>query len=74
MEWISVDEKLPVQGEYVIVAKFDGRPQVKMYFVLVAERVNDRWYDGKDGSDVTANGKYGKVTHWMYLPDAPKGD
>lgn len=53
MEWISVDEKLPPQNVYVIVAQFDYRPKVKMHFVLVAERIGKFWYDGKDGEEIT---------------------
>jgi hypothetical protein len=72
MEWISVEERLPPQNVYVIDAKFDYRPKVKMHFVLTAERMGNFWYDGKDGEEITRNGKYGTVTHWMALPDAPK--
>lgn len=74
MEWISIEERLPSQNVYVIVAKFDHRPKVRMYFVDIAERIRDQWFDGKDGKEITGNWKYGKITHWMPIPDPPKSD
>jgi Protein of unknown function (DUF551) len=71
-KWISIEDRLPPQNVYVIVAKFDPRPKVEMHFILTAERMGDDWYDGKDGQKITGKGKYGRVTHWMPLPDKPE--
>lgn len=70
MEWISVEERKPPNDHYVLVAKFDGRPDVEMYFIRIAARMNDAWIDDKDGEIL--HPKYGHVTHWMPLPDAPE--
>lgn len=70
-EWIPIEERLPPQAAYVIVARFDSRARVKMHFVLIAERIGDQWFDGDDGREITSKGKYGRVTHWMPLPDPP---
>lgn len=70
-KWISIEDDLPPQNVYVIVAKFDPRPKVEMRFILTAERIGDDWYDGRDGEEITRKGKYGRVTHWMPLPDKP---
>lgn len=71
MEWISIEDRLPPQAAYVLVAKFDHRPKMHMYSVSVAERIRNQWYEGKDGEEITSNGKYGRITHWMPIPDAP---
>lgn len=70
MKWISVEDKLPPNNSYVIVAKWDGRPKVEMYFIEIAERLNDQWFDDHNGE--LLNRKYGVVTHWMPLPDKPE--
>lgn len=74
MEWISVDERLPPQTVYVLVAKFDCRPKVQMYFVTIASMIGKCWYDDRDEYEITQNGKYGQVTHWMPLPEPPKDE
>jgi hypothetical protein len=43
-----------------------------MYCIQIAERIGEYWYEGKDGDEITQSGKYGKVTHWMAIPDKPK--
>jgi len=72
MEWISVKDRLPPQNVYVLCAHFDHREKVKMFFIEIAERIGEFWYEGKGGDEITQGGKYGYVTHWMPLPDAPK--
>lgn len=71
-EWIKIEDKLPPQAVYVLVAHFDNREKVKMFFICIAERIGEYWYEGKDGQEITSGGKYGYVTHWMQLPDLPK--
>ena len=36
--WVSVKDRLPPLDEEVIVAMFDHRPKVQMYFVFTARR------------------------------------
>ena len=72
MNWIKIEERLPPQNVFVLIAHFDHRPKVQMYFISIAERIGEYWYEGKNGDEVTHGGKYGKVTHWMSLPDKPK--
>jgi hypothetical protein len=71
MEWINVDKRLPPNACYVLVAKYDSREKVKMHFVQIAERLNNDWFDDKDGHSII--GKGSRVTHWMPLPDVPTG-
>ena len=69
MNWTNVKERLPSPGVYVLVAKFDSRTNVKMHFIEIAERIENRWFDGKDGDEIS--NKYSKITHWMPLPEPP---
>ena len=68
-EWIKISDRKPPNGVYVLIANFDGRPKVEMHFISIAERLNDQWFDDKNGD--VLNPKYGTVTHWMPLPDKP---
>lgn len=72
MEWIKVEDKLPPNGTYVLVANYDNRPKVQMYFIMIAERINEGWYDGNNGDSIRSRGEV--VTHWMPLPDKPKAE
>ena len=67
MNWINVTNRLPPQDCYVLVANFDNRPKVQMFFIHIAKRINKEWFDDYNEE------KMGKcnVTHWMPLPDAP---
>ena len=61
MKWIKVEDRLPQEGERVLVCcKDDGRS-----FPKFAERINNKWYDdmGFDFENITP----WSVTHWMYL-------
>lgn len=69
-KWISVKERMPPNSVYVLVAVYDPRPNVEMYFIEIAERMNNNWFDGKDGDCIAS--KHSSVTHWMPLPDEPK--
>lgn len=69
-KWIKVEDKLPPNGVYVLICIYDHRPKVQMQFILIAERMNTRWYDGHNGHEIEK--KLSIVTHWMPLPDPPK--
>jgi hypothetical protein len=70
MEWINVEDRLPPNGKYVLVALWDPRTKVEMYSIQIAERANKDWFEGREGASILYKGSY--VTHWMYLPDDPK--
>lgn len=69
-EWIKIEDKKPPNNIYVLIAKYDGRPKVKMFFISIASRINDAWINDHNGELMES--KYGSVTHWMPLPDVPK--
>lgn len=71
-EWISVEERLPPNDICVLVAIFDYRPKVEMYFHGMGCRYNHMWTCHSDGKDLEGKGR--KITHWYVLPDLPKVD
>ena len=66
-EWISVKERLPeTAGEYLVV-----------YHPCHWDMVREELRVGIDtfrGRTAWAKKKYQRVTHWMLLPEPPKGD
>lgn len=56
-EWISVEERLPLEGEDVLVWEARG-------FAFVDNRRNGKW--------VICDDVIGAITHWMPLPEPPK--
>ena len=61
MEWISVKERLP---------DFTGN----VLAVDTKRRVRLMIYDDDDKDFMTHNGLVIEVTHWMPLPEPPKGE
>ena len=67
--WISVEERLPEDGVFVLVCNDDGHMMVAKY-----ESVFPCWeykYTNYD-HDVWDDDEQGPVCWWMPLPDAPK--
>lgn len=63
-EWISVDDKLPEEnGSYLVIGK-SGTPHTAHFY-------KGRTMHGKTFSAHFSNRC---VTHWMPLPEAPKGE
>ena len=62
-EWISVEEALPENGTRVV--GYDYESNVHCYFISA-----ERWWIGNGWN--TAKG-WG-ITHWMPLPEPPKGE
>ena len=73
-EWISVEDRLPEIGEYVIA--FDGEEQkvVKMTTyqegsIGYQQGLRDCWFEYTSHNNYAF--KFYNVTHWMPLPQAP---
>ena len=62
-EWISVKERLPKEGENVLVFRDNGFAVSEIYMTD---------YEGKPMWNYTGLG--GDPTHWMTLPQPPKGE
>ena len=72
-EWISVDERSPTKDEndrgiVGIVTGFNGKIRFKDAIILV-----DYDFDEKEWLSPDYDLTDCKVTHWMPLPEAPKG-
>ena len=63
-EWISVEERFP-EGSTRVLAYSKKYNEVGVYYYGGA----DEWWD----NDGWASAKYYEITHWMPLPEAPKG-
>lgn len=61
-KWIPVTERLPKRFVYVLVMTDFGDAAVARL------KGNGRWYIGWD------NDQYAGITHWMPLPQPPKGE
>ena len=59
-QWISVDDRLPEDDEIVIICTDEN-------FIYAGELVGDTWILDNDSWTAT-------VTHWMPLPQPPKGE
>lgn len=62
LKWIHVTERLPERFVYVLVMTDFGEAAVARL------KGNGRWYIGWD------NDQYAGITHWMPLPEPPKGE
>lgn len=60
--WISVTERLPENSKSVIIAHQNG--------------VSTGWHNGRywERGAATGHSKIKTVTHWMPLPEPPKGE
>ena len=69
-EWISVTERLPEEGDYVLCVlkgfNYGGKIQVCKF--CPADKFNEKPY-----FEHFRNG-FPSVTHWMPLPQPPKGE
>ena len=59
-EWIPVTERLPKDDEVVIICTDKN-------FVYAGELIGDTWFLDNDSWTAT-------VTHWMPMPELPKGE
>ena len=65
-EWISVDERLPEACEYVVcIAK---RNPFSRFMPMVARIKKNGWVNPITEQYIS------EVTHWMPLPEPPKGE
>ena len=65
-EWISVDDELPEVGGYVVcIAK---RNPFSRFMPMVARIEKNGWANPITEQYIS------EVTHWMPLPDSPKGE
>ncbi len=63
-EWVSVEERLPENGQIVLFHQKDGFIYCAEYFAGNA-LMSPGWFIDNDSWDAK------EVTHWMSLPEAP---
>ena len=63
--WIPMTERLPEDGGTYVATAYDGHAK-RVTFVKWQKRLK-RW-------ELTGRMAYWKITHWMPLPEPPKGD
>ena len=64
-EWVSVNDRLPEEAVDIIV--YTNKKRIAFGYL----------YDGHfrdEGHEIMANWNIGEVTHWMPLPQPPKGE
>jgi Protein of unknown function (DUF551) len=62
-KWISIDDSLPDQDQYVLTYLKDGKPSIRISWYST---FSESWcYLGAGGE---------KITHWMELPEFPTID
>ena len=64
-QWISVDDRLPEDGVRVLAAYDDGVVRIGIcrgYFPAVMSKKHEKAFG------------FAEVTHWMPLPEMPKGE
>lgn len=70
-EWISVKDRMPNVGEYVLVADWYSG----INYGMVKAYYNSLWFIDEDSLDVWGDSKVDlgfDPTHWMPLPEPPK--
>ena len=69
-EWVSVDDRLPEEGEYVlcVLKGFNYGGKIQTCKFVPADKFKDKPY-----FEHFRNG-FPSVTHWMPLPEPPKGE
>lgn len=86
MEWIKVEDKLPLEKQWVIVlikkdARFLKFPQYQNRSIMNVAQF-ETWSPGKQLFDLIENGcgccneslDSTEVSHWMPLPQLPEGE
>ena len=80
-EWISVDDRLPEDSGYYLVVhrnKYNGI--ISIAFDMYVKCNVGEWWESEFACDITKQFRLAtrlqeqEVTHWMPLPDMPKGE
>ena len=74
-EWISVKDRLPDNKEHdwVLAQVVEDNGYMHIPRVMEYRQAKDDWFEESYGWLSEHNGLF-SVTHWMPLPDTPKGE
>ena len=80
-EWISVDDRLPENsGYYLVVYRDKYNESISIAFDMYVKCNIGEWWESEFACDITkqflwaAKLQEQEVTHWMPLPQPPKGE
>lgn len=74
-EWISVKDRLPLYKECILVLLDDTYIADAVYRGEYEKKVHIfRIELTREDIELSIKDKYGRITHWMPLPDSPKED
>ena len=80
-EWISVDDRLPEDsGYYLVVYRDKYNESISIDFDMYVKCNIGEWWESEFACDITkqflwaAKLQEQEVTHWMPLPQPPKGE
>lgn len=73
-KWVNVEDKLPEPDSYVLVAYDLLEPcfQINRKAVSTGHIGCKRYISLYNNCNIWDDEKYHRVTHWQYLPEAPK--
>ena len=69
-DWISVDDRLPEDGEEVIILCYGSEPKGGYYI----DEYTNHIYWSRGDSDGERCYDFTDITHWMPLPEPPHDD
>lgn len=71
-EWISVEERLPdVEGYFMVWNKEQKKIEIRFFYRLPTHYLVETHPEVREYFGNCAD--YKKITHWMPLPEPPKG-
>ena len=80
-EWISVDDRLPEgSGCYLVVYRDKYNGSISIAFDMYVKCNIGEWWESEFACDITKQFRWAaklqeqEVTHWMPLPEMPKGE
>ena len=80
-EWISVDDRLPEDsGYYLVVYRDKYNESISIDFDMYVKCNIGEWWESEFACDITKQFLWAtrlqeqEVTHWMPLPQPPKGE
>ena len=80
-EWISVDDRLPEgSGCYLVVYRDKYNGSISIAFDMYVKCNIGEWWESEFACDITKQFRWAaklqeqEVTHWMPIPQPPKGE
>jgi len=62
MKWISVEDKLPEEGQAVLITQHEYMDEDKPRYYMVSRYIDGFWFEAFDVNDSTC-----PPTHWQFI-------